>query len=223
MFQLSRGILENSTAIISDMDGLIIDSESWTFNAWIQACKDVGYELPHEVAFSGVGRGREPFKKMLVSYFGDGFDVEAATRSRIRIGNEMLERDGMELRPGGKEFLRAIVSANLPFGIATSTFKEDALTRITRAGIDPSIFHAITFGDEVSRLKPDPEIYLNVAKKLNVNPEDVLAFEDSLSGVNAAMAAGMRVVCIPDMEVYTPPIHPKVIVKKSLFECLTQN
>lgn len=221
-FHLASWLLtDQCQAIICDLDGLLIDSESWTFNAWIQACGQLGYDLPKEVAFSGVGKGRGPFKKMLVEYFGDDFDVEAATNFRTEIGNELLIKEGLKKRPGAGEFLLAVLRAKLPLGLASSTFREDALFRMKYGGIDPSIFGAITFGDQVKNLKPDPEIYLITAAKLGVNPSYVVAFEDSLSGVRAALAAGMKVVCIPDMEEYTPPVDPRLFLKTSLFECLT--
>ena len=213
-------ISSDCLGVITDMDGLLLDSESWAINAWIMGCKELGYELPLEIAFSGVGLGREPFKKRLREFFGAQFDVETATKYRVKMGNEILQRDGMAKRPGADEFLNAVRSSKLPFGLATSTFKEEALLRMKYANIDAGIFDAITFGDEITKLKPEPEIYLNVAQKLNIDPEKVVAFEDSLSGVNSALAAGMKVICIPDMVVYSPPNHPNVILKKSLLECI---
>lgn len=210
----------NFQAIICDMDGLLIDSESWTFKAWILACRELGFELSEEVAFSGVGQGREPFKKMLTQHFGPSFNANQAEVVRVRVGEELLVDGGLKKRPGAEEFLETALSLKMPLGLASSTFKSDALSRLKYAGISQDIFDALTFGDEVSKLKPDPEIYLSTASKLGVLPENAIAFEDSFAGVTAALRAGLRVVCIPDMDKFTPPDNPKFMLKNSLFDCL---
>ena len=210
----------NFQAIICDMDGLLVDSESWTFRAWILACRELGYELSEKVAFSGVGKGRGPFKKMLTEHFGPTFDANIAEVVRTRVGEEMLVDGGLKKRPGAEEFLETVLSLKIPLGLASSTFKGDALLRLKYSGISSDIFDALTFGDEVSKLKPDPEIYLTTASKLGVLPENAIAFEDSFAGVTSALSAGLRVVCIPDMEKFTPLDNPKFLLKNSLFDCL---
>jgi len=207
-------------AVITDVDGLILDSESWTLKAWGLACKELGFELPHAVGVSGVGKGRSQFKLQLSKHFGADFDVESATKLRIEIGDAMIAKEGLLFRPGAEEFIETIRKRGIPFGLATSTARLDALKRLHCSGVNLEAFQAMTFGDEITHLKPDPEIYLTTAEKLGVSPSEVIAFEDSSAGVSAALAAGMRVVCIPDMEKHSPAKSEKLLLLDSLHDYL---
>ncbi|WP_346732255.1 HAD family hydrolase [Chloracidobacterium thermophilum] len=99
----------------------------------------------------------------------------------------------MPVKPGAWEMIAAVDAQLLPKALATSTHRPAARQRLARTGLDRH-FHIIVTGDEVPRPKPAPDIYLAACERLGVLPRDVLAFEDSEPGVQAAYAAGVTVI-----------------------------
>jgi HAD superfamily hydrolase (TIGR01509 family) len=101
------------------------------------------------------------------------------------------------------EFLAAADSLGLAKAVATSTARERAMYKLKKSGLEER-FDAFACGDEISRGKPAPDIFLLAARLLHLPPEECLALEDSDAGVMAAQSAGMRVVVIPDVKPPSP-------------------
>ncbi len=202
------------------MDGLLIDSETWTLRAWKDACLELGFELTDEICHQGIGKGRKEFKLRLTDHFGDDFDADKAERLREEIGRVKVEKDGLPLKPGALELLAFIAEQKLPLALATSTGRSEALFRLNAAGLDLSLFNASVCGEEAGRKKPYPDPYLAAAKLLRVAPESIFAFEDSPTGVSSALEAGMTVFCVPDILTVQPLPGRKLLLHKSLLECL---
>jgi beta-phosphoglucomutase family hydrolase len=179
-------------ALIFDMDGVIVDSNSTHTLAWRAYLDQHGLDLP-EVESRMLGKRndeivRDFFQHLALSedlVFEHGARKEAIYRDMIR--PDLDER----LVPGISDFLQH--HRDWPIGLATNAEPANVDFILDSAGIRP-YFQAIVDGHEVERPKPFPDIYLKVAQKLNVNPADCIVFEDSVTGVQAAKAAGMRVV-----------------------------
>jgi beta-phosphoglucomutase-like phosphatase (HAD superfamily) len=90
-------------------------------------------------------------------------------------------------------------SLSIPMAIATSTQRELMVDRLARSRVDPGRFKVIVCGDDVAEVKPAPDIYLLVARKLRLQPRACLVLEDSDNGVRAANAAGAIPILIPDL------------------------
>jgi len=110
----------------------------------------------------------------------------------------VIEESPIPLKDGAEELLRYISSIEIPIAVATSTAIDRAQKKLKSSGI-LDYFDFIIGGDQVTRSKPDPEIYLKAASELSSEPSKCLALEDSANGVKAAVAAGMTVVQIPDL------------------------
>lgn len=189
--------MNNRKAIICDMDGLLLDSERPFRDAWLNGMKKRGFDLSLSDYSQFVGLNQLDLKKGFSSYFGKHFPYEEIS-SEVEIvlnsGNYLSN-----LKDGVLDFLKMLHADNVPCGVATSTWKHRAQDRLRKAGIFSS-FRTITGSDEVLKGKPSPDIFLLVAQKLGVQPNDCLVLEDSCLGAFGAKQAGMSVIVIPDLK-----------------------
>lgn len=173
------------------MDGVIIDSTATHTEAWRR------YLLEHGLDIERLGD--RMLGKHNADLVRDFFGPETPHENVIRHGamKERLYREMMapiffdKLVPGVTRFIQR--NRTIPMGIATNAEPPNIDFVLDRAGLREFV-QVIVNGDEVPRPKPAPDIYLRAAELLGVNPSDCIVFEDSLTGVEAGRAAGMRVV-----------------------------
>ena len=191
------------TAIVCDMDGLLIDSERLERRVWQAAAVDHSVEMSDERFASFVGHPAEECDRLLGLYYGEAFDVSGFRSACHRRMRAIVEREGVPLRPGAREWIAFVRELGIPLGLATSS----APTLVPeRLGDLVSTFSAVVTRADVARGKPHPDLYLEAAARLGVAPEASLALEDSPTGAQAALAAGMPVVVVPDLV----PVPPNV-------------
>lgn len=205
-------------AIITDMDGVLIDSEHIGWLCWEETCKKLGYEIKQDLFLKSVGYGKKKFLKYLTELFGSEFPVEEAAKMRRDLGHERMEKEGMPRRPGVTEFLNFCVVNKIRLGLATSTYREEAERRLTAAKIPLSLFERSACGDEVEHTKPAPDLYLSVAAQMSLDPKNVLVIEDTPIGATSALSAGMSVVIIPDLLPNSPEISQKALLNLTSLE-----
>ena len=182
-------------AVIFDLDGTLIDNNSYHRKTWEKYLEKLGKQISEE-EFNANMNGRT--NADAIKYiFGKEMDEEEATKYTLE--KEALYRKIYQpfIKPvtGLIDFLEILKSKNIPMAIATS-------------GIQPNIdfmfenilikkyFKAVVNSSHIKKGKPDPEIYLKVASLLDVPPQNCLVFEDAVVGIKSAKAAGMKVVAI---------------------------
>jgi len=184
-------------AVVFDMDGLLVDTETVVFRAMQRAAGGIGAELPFATFQRMVGLQHVVSDLILIEHFGDGFDLDAWSAQVSAHFREELAA-GIALKAGAVEILDALDALGLPRAIATSSSLESV-----QASLGPHSlvdrFHALITRDVQTQGKPHPEPFLKAAEALGVDPQDCLALEDSHNGVRAAAAAGMMTVMVPDM------------------------
>ena len=183
--------------VIFDMDGLLLDSEQMYQRGWLKVAKNHGISLTEADMRGWSGQSASQTMAKLANHFGSKEIVEEMKAEREVFIADELARGALKLKPYAKETLAKVREKNLYCGLATSTLKKRGQMYLDYFDLAP-FFDAITFGDDVKELKPDPEIYLATAAKVKANPKYTLAAEDSLTGAKAAMQAGMNGVLIPD-------------------------
>jgi HAD superfamily hydrolase (TIGR01509 family) len=184
-------------AVILDMDGLMLDTEPISLGAWRAAAADLGYDLDPSTYGRMIGLGHAAALDLLRREFGDACPIDDLA-SAARQGYEAaLDAGGIPHKPGLEPFLRFLDDRRLPRAVATSTAAALARHKLRRAGV-LGYFEVVVGGDDVSRGKPDPDIFLLAAERLGLRPDDCLVLEDSEPGLRAAVAAGMRVILVPD-------------------------
>lgn len=185
-------------AVIFDMDGTLVDSESVSLKAWRQTGRDLGVPFSDEFIHSLIGRNAVAVRSMVVDLLnGDVGLADKALRLRTEHFERISERE-LELMPGAVEALDALSSAGFPLAIATSTTGVRAKPRLDRFGL-MGYFKSFTFGDEVSNGKPAPDIFILAAERLGRDARACAVVEDSFNGVRSGHAAGAQVFMVPDM------------------------
>ena len=190
--------MQNVSAVIFDMDGLLLDSERLYLESFLSACSYFELGDLTDVFISGVGTNAEMGKEILIK----GLNGQVSYEEFCSIWDKFIEKLSTEnpipLKQGAQNLLNALKNANIPMAVATSSDTALANIRLSEIGI-LNYFQCVIGGDQVTKSKPNPEIYLKVANYLKINPNKCLALEDSSNGVKSAVAAGMLVIQIPDL------------------------
>jgi HAD superfamily hydrolase (TIGR01509 family) len=196
-------------AVIFDLDGLLIDSETMVFEAMRAAAPAFGVVVDLAFFQTLVGLPRPANEVQLRAQFGADFPIEdfyAAASLQRNLGAEQ----GAALKAGVHELLNVLDARGLKRALCTSS-GPDWVRRHFELHALTDRFNAIIARGDYRHGKPSPEPYLAAAGKLNVDPMECLALEDSHNGVRAAHAAGMMTIMVPDMLEATDEMRTKTV------------
>ena len=185
------------SGIIFDMDGVLIDSERQSNEGWLWAAGQLGVDMPMWLIDSFKGAPAELCCKFFDDYYRGVIDYWEAKELRTQHVYKIRETEGIPVKKGVKDIFEYIRNNGLKCAVATSTRRESAEKTLHEIGVWDYL-DAVVYGDEVERGKPEPDIFLRAAKAIGVNPSEAVVVEDSINGIKAGYAAGMRVVHIPD-------------------------
>lgn len=190
-------------AVLFDMDGLMFDTETLAFRAWSRALAEHGLEMRASDYSRLIGRNMADARLILLDAYGPDTPVDALDAARFRYSSAEVAERGVPLKPGLMALLDALDALGIPRAMATSTGRERATALLERAGL-AGRFHAIVCGDDITRGKPAPDIFLVAARRLDAAATSCLVLEDSEPGVRAAHAARMKAVLVPDLAPVAP-------------------
>lgn len=189
-------MLQNIDAVIFDMDGTIIDSMWMWRDIDIEYLKIHGIDMPEDLQKSVEGLS---FTETAV-YFKERFNLSDSIDKIKAEWNRMAwskYETEVPLKEGVLDFLIYLKSHNIKMGIATSNYRKLTDLVLDKLKIR-DFFASVRTSDEVPSGKPSPDIYLLVAKDLNVEPSRCLAFEDVIHGIMAGINANMKVCAVYD-------------------------
>jgi beta-phosphoglucomutase len=177
---------------VFDMDGTLVDNMHFHQKAWSEFLGRYDINMTVE-EYNRKNTGT--ITDIVPRFFPQVSDP--AEIIRLGMEKEQLYRDlyrgHVEPLPGLKTFLTSLREAGISLALATAADKGNIDFTIDALGIR-DFFGAITGWEDVERGKPHPDVYLKSAQKLGLNPADCMAFEDSMSGIRSALAAGMKVI-----------------------------
>ena len=164
-------------AIIFDMDGLMIDSERVTFESYQEVLKDMNLTMDRTFYVSLLGRTKEGIAKQFYD-----------------------EQEGVPLKPGLLHLLSYLKKEHHYKTIVATSSTRDRVDKILKQAHITDYFDDSICGDEVTKGKPNPEVFLKSCEKLGVKSDEAYVLEDSESGIMAAYSANIKVICVPDMK-----------------------
>lgn len=185
-------------AAIFDMDGLMLDTEGVERDTFRRAATEFGYSVPDEIYLQVVGRTGKDAQQIFCSALGDAFPFDEIRIRWREYVDHHVTTCGVRHKAGLLDLLSLMESRSLPKAVATSTRRVRALRLLGQSNL-LSRFDVVVAADDISRGKPDPEIFLTAAQRLDVRPEECIVFEDSGPGIRAAHAAGMLAILVPDL------------------------
>lgn len=202
--------LSHLMAVVFDMDGLMVDTESIYHLAWRKAAAELGYTLREETLLATTGRRMEDCYTILQESLDSTFPMAAFKVLWLQRWYEHIDAHGIPQKPGLTALLDLLDAHNIPKAVATSTEYPEAIFTLQKAHIAER-FSLIISGDQITNGKPAPDIFLRAAERLGVPPQQCMAFEDSEAGVLAASAAGMVTIMVPEIK------HPSPLVTKQAY------
>ena len=205
-------------AVIFDADGTLFDTEILMYEVWVEVGRDMGLTMTVPEYLNYVGLNRKTVLDVMRRRIGPEFDGEGFMVRCVERLSARIEAEGVPLKPGVREILEMLHEKGIPVGLATSTHRVRTDRRLELCGLG-KYFSATVTGDEVSKGKPDPEIYQTVCRKLGVSPAACLAVEDSRNGILSARDAGLKVAMIPDM---VPPTAELEAIAYRKFDSLLE-
>lgn len=176
----------HARAALLDMDGTLVDSTAVVERLWLAWAEPHG--LDPEFVLSVV-HGRQGHQSMAIM-LPDRPHEENLAENRVMLERESGDVDGVVEVPGAAAFLQALA----PFPHAIVTSADDRLMRVRMGAAELGVPTGPVTAEHVSASKPDPEGFLLGASRLGAEPADCIVFEDSGAGIQAARAAGMRVI-----------------------------
>ncbi|QHI37788.1 Beta-phosphoglucomutase [Kordia antarctica] len=191
----------NTKGFIFDLDGVIVDTAKYHYLSWKQLANELGFDitLTQNEQLKGVSRVRS---LEIILGWGNKTLSEEAFEKYMAEKNEnylshIAQMDEGEILPDVPKILNYLQEKQQ--GIALGSASKNARTILQKVNLFEN-FQAIADGNNVSKAKPDPEVFLLAAKQLNIKPSDCIVFEDAVAGVTAANAAGMISIGIGSKE-----------------------
>ncbi|MEA3210336.1 MAG: beta-phosphoglucomutase [Chthoniobacter sp.] len=180
---------------IFDWDGVIIDSSSHHEESWERLAREIAKALPPGHFKRGFGRKNEFIIPELLAWTQNSEEIRQLSLRKEALYREVVAERGLAPLPGVRTWLERLRDAGVPCAIGSSTHRANIDLSLGLIGLT-EFFSAIVTAEDVSRGKPDPEVFVKGAMLLGRAPERCVVFEDALVGIEAAHAGGMKVVAV---------------------------
>lgn len=215
------------SALIFDLDGLVLDTESTYILAWQHAALEMGYVLSEKFCLSLSGLQHQAVETKVLAACGSGFDLQAFNHEAGRYWRTYVQSHGIPVKPGALELLEYLNECSIPFALATNSPSANAKECLKFADLR-GVFTLQATRDDVVFGKPAPDVFLHAADLLQTPIGQCWALEDSLTGIIAAHQAGAFSVYIPSVtpadteaadlcDLLLPNLHSVLAIIRSQF------
>jgi HAD superfamily hydrolase (TIGR01509 family) len=186
-------------AVVFDMDGTLFGTERLAIDGLQAAFAEHGLHVSEQALETVIGRSGKETREYLGTLVPEHLSVDTILRRGADIVRARIHGEGLPVKPGVELILRFLQERGIPMGLATSTRSATARDNLRRANLG-GYFSVVIGGDDVEHHKPHPEVYLRAVAQLGTTPAKAIAVEDSDLGIQAASAAGLRVIHVPDIK-----------------------
>ena len=208
------------SALILDMDGLMIDTEVVEFRSWERAAEDFGWSISREQHAQLLGRTNKDCWALMTAWWEER-PASHGTLTEIWDRAAVYSRaEPVVVKKGLFELLDWAKREAVPVAVASSSTHANVTVRLQEAEADGAV-DVMVGGDEVDHGKPAPDIFLEAARRLGCEPRECVVVEDSDSGITAADAAGMTPFLVPDSSM--PRAIPDAIQARAYRICESLN
>lgn len=192
----------NKKGFIFDLDGVIVDTAKYHFLAWRKLANSLGIDFSETQNEQLKGVSRVSSLEKILSWGNISISEDKFMELMAKKNDDYLEHintmDEEEILVDVPKILNHLKDNNQPISLGSAS--KNARTILKKVGLY-NTFDAIVDGNDVSKAKPDPEVFLIAAKHLNIKPENCIVFEDSVAGVKAANIANMISIGIGEEEI----------------------
>ncbi|MFC1694995.1 HAD family hydrolase [Pseudomonadota bacterium] len=178
-----------------DCDGVIIDSSAQHLESWELLSKEIGKPMPADHFLRGFGMKNQVIIPRILEWTNDAEEIHELSLRKEFLYREIIRREGIQPLPGATSLLAMLNDHGVPCAVASSTHRENIETIFDAISIG-QYFEAIVTAEDVAHGKPDPEVFLKSAEKLGRNADRCVVFEDAHVGIEAALAAGSKVIAV---------------------------
>ena len=178
---------------IFDWDGVVIDSSIQHERSWEMLAEEVGKPLPTDHFTQGFGKRNAVIIPEIIGWTNDMEEIDRLGRRKEELYRELVKSEGIKALPGVRELLEELKMAGIPCVVGTSTERENLRLAFDLLELG-AFFLGSTCSEDVSRGKPDPEVFLKAAEKTGLPPARCFVIEDTSHGVEAALAGGMKAI-----------------------------
>ena len=178
---------------IFDWDGVVIDSAVQHERSWELLAEEEKKPLPPDHFKQGFGKVNAVIIPGLLQWTDDPAEVLRLGLRKEQLYRDLLRENPITELPGVRNLLTALRDEGIPAVVGSSTPRRNLEVSIELLGLE-GFFHDLVSSDDVTNGKPDPEVFLKAAERINCAPGRCIVFEDSLHGIEAGLAGGMKVV-----------------------------
>jgi beta-phosphoglucomutase family hydrolase len=209
--------LKRLTGVIFDMDGVIVDSEPIHYLCDTKTLEDYGVAVDFDEMQRYIGVGNEAMWSDLIKRHQIKATVEELTKRQDDYKKELFGKDNIVAVKGIESLIKKLHKKDIKIALASSSpkyFIESILKSLDLL----NYFGALVSGDEVTRSKPEPDIYLKAAELIGISPMECMAIEDAAAGVIAAKAAGMYTIGYKNPNSGNQDLSPADLIVESIWE-----
>jgi HAD superfamily hydrolase (TIGR01509 family) len=178
-----------------DWDGVVIDSSAQHEKSWQLLARETAKTLPPDHFLRGFGMKNQRIIPEILCWTEDPDEIEEYSLRKEHLYREIILEEGIRPLPGAAELLRTLAERGVPCAVASSTHRRNVEVVVDAIGLR-HCFQAIVTGEDVSRGKPDPEVFLESARRIGRAAANCVVFEDAHVGIEAGLAAGARVIAV---------------------------
>jgi len=180
---------------IFDWDGVIIDSSGYHEESWELLAKQENKTLPPGYFKKAFGKKNEDIIPEVLKWTQEKKEIQRLSGLKEKLYRQIMSDRGISPLRGVKPFLKMLHKNKIPCCVGSSTPRLNIATALELLGLE-DYFPLIIAAEDVSKGKPDPQVFLLAARRLNLAPAQCIVFEDALAGIQAAKAGGMKVVAV---------------------------